>query len=31
MKDYPKWEMLRDGTIVLLRPMTHGDQARVKA
>lgn len=31
MKGYPMWEMLRDGTAVLLRPMADGDQVRVKA
>lgn len=31
MKKYPRKERLRDGAIVLLRPMAHGDEARVKA
>lgn len=31
MEKYPKWEMLPDGTSLLLRPMADGDQAKVKA
>lgn len=31
MRGYPKVERMRDGTVVLLRPMAHGDQVRVKA
>lgn len=31
MRGYPKVEKMRDGTVVLLRPMAHGDQVRVKA
>jgi RimJ/RimL family protein N-acetyltransferase len=30
MKGYPKLERLRDGTPILLRPMAHGDEVRVK-
>ena len=31
MEKYPKWEVMRDGMSVLLRPMAAGDEAVVKA